>query len=74
MGFAPMLKAFVAMLMGGLTSIPGAVACAILIGLCESFSLEAMSSRWTSIVPYALLLVTLVFFPRGIFNRQTDRA
>ncbi len=74
MGFAPMLKAFVAMLMGGLTSIPGAVACAILIGLCESFSLEAMSSRWTSIVPYVLLLVTLVFFPRGIFNRQTDRA
>ena len=74
MGFAPMLKAFVAMLMGGLTSIPGAVACAILIGLCESFSLEAMSSRWTSIVPYVLLLVTLVFFPRGIFSRQTDRA
>jgi branched-subunit amino acid ABC-type transport system permease component len=33
-----------------------------------------MSSRWTSIVPYVLLLVTLVVFPRGVFNRQTDRA
>ena len=74
MGFAPMLKAFVAMLMGGLTSIPGAVACALLIGLSESFALEVISSRWVPIVPYVLLLVTLVFFPNGIFNQQTDRA
>ena len=74
MGFAPMLKAFVAMLMGGLTSIPGAVVCALLIGLCESFSLEVMSSRWVPIVPYVLLLVTLLFFPNGIFSRQADRA
>ncbi len=74
MGFAPMLKAFVAMLMGGLTSIPGAVACALLIGLSESFALEAISSRWVPIVPYGLLLVTLVVFPAGIFSRQADRA
>lgn len=74
MGFAPMLTAFVAMLMGGLTSIPGAVGCSLLIGIAQSYSLEVMSSRWTSIVPYVLLLVVLMVFPRGIFNRQTDRA
>ena len=74
MGFAPTLKAFVAMLMGGLTSIPGAVACALLIGLCESFTTEFISSRWVGLVPYVLLLATLVFFPRGLFGRQADRA
>ncbi len=74
MGFAPMLKAFVAMLMGGLTSIPGAVACALLIGLSEAFALELISSRWVPIVPYVLLLITLVFFPNGIFSQQTERA
>ena len=51
MGFTPTLKAFVAMLMGGLTSIPGAVACALLIGLSESFTPEFISSRWVGIVP-----------------------
>ncbi len=73
MGFTPTLKAFVAMLMGGLTSIPGAVACAILIGLCESFTTEFVSSRWVGIVPYVLLLVTLVFFPTGLFGRRAER-
>jgi branched-chain amino acid transport system permease protein len=74
MGFAPTLKAFVAMLMGGLTSIPGAVACALLIGLTESLSVEVVSSRWVGIVPYVLLLVALLFFPNGLFGRRTDRA
>lgn len=73
MGFTPTLKAFVAMLMGGLTSIPGAVACALLIGLCESFTTEFVSSRWVGMVPYVLLLVTLLFFPRGLFGRRADR-
>ena len=73
MGFTPTLKAFVAMLMGGLTSIPGAVACALLIGLCESFTTEFVSSRWVGLVPYVLLLVTLVWFPNGLFGRRADR-
>ena len=73
MGFTPTLKAFVAMLMGGLTSIPGAVACALLIGLCESFTTEFVSARWVGAVPYVLLLVTLVFFPGGLFGRKPDR-
>ena len=73
MGFTPTLKAFVAMLMGGLTSIPGAVACALLIGLCESFTTEFISARWVGIVPYVLLLVTLVFFPGGLFGRRAER-
>jgi branched-chain amino acid transport system permease protein len=73
MGFTPTLKAFVAMLMGGLTSIPGAVVCALLIGLCESFTTEFISSRWVGVVPYVLLLVTLVFFPGGLFGRRAAR-
>ena len=73
MGFTPTLKAFVAMLMGGLTSIPGAVVCALLIGLCESFTTDLVSSRWVGIVPYVLLLATLVVFPRGLFGRRAQR-
>ncbi|MBV9747776.1 MAG: branched-chain amino acid ABC transporter permease [Acetobacteraceae bacterium] len=74
MGFTPTLKAFVAMLMGGMTSIPGAVICALLIGVCESLTTELVSSRWADLVPYTLLLLTLLVFPRGLFGRSVDRA
>lgn len=73
MGFTPTLKAFVAMLMGGRTSIAGAVGCALLIGICESFAVELISSRWVGVVPYALLLLTLLFFPDGLLSRRVDR-
>jgi branched-chain amino acid transport system permease protein len=73
MGYAPMLKALVAMLMGGLTSIPGAVICAVIVGLSESLSVEIIPSQWVGIVPYVLLLATLVFFPAGLFGRSVDR-
>lgn len=73
MGFAPTLKAFIAMLMGGLNNIPGAVLCALLIGLSESLAPEIMPTRWVDLIAYVYLLVTLTVFPGGIFGRSADR-
>jgi branched-chain amino acid transport system permease protein len=73
MGFAPTLKAFIAMLMGGLNNIPGAVLCALLIGLSESLAPEIMPTRWVDLIAYVFLLVTLIFFPGGIFGRRAER-
>jgi branched-chain amino acid transport system permease protein len=72
--FGAVAGLLVGLLMGGMTSIPGAVACALLIGLCESFGVEIVSSRWVDAIPYVLLLVTLLFFPQGLFGRRVDRA
>ena len=41
MGFAPGIKAFVAMVMGGLQSIPGAVVCALILGVSESVTTKS---------------------------------
>lgn len=73
MGFTPGLKAFVAMVMGGLSSIPGAVICALILGVCESLATTAASSVWSDMVAYAFLLATLVFFPRGLFGGARER-
>ena len=67
MGFAPGIKAFVAMVMGGLSSIPGAVICALILGVSESVATEFLASGWKDLVSYSFLIVTLVFFPQGIF-------
>jgi branched-chain amino acid transport system permease protein len=74
MGFAPGIKAFVAMVMGGLSSIPGAVICALLLGVSESITTEFLASGWQDLVAYSFLIATLVFFPQGLFGVGRDRA
>lgn len=74
MGFAPAVKAFVAMVMGGLSSIPGAVVCALILGVSESVATEFLSAGWKDMIAYAFLILTLVFFPRGVFGYHRERA
>ena len=73
MGFIPGVKAFVAMVMGGLSSIPGAVVCALILGLSESIAVTFISSGWADMVAYGFLIVTLIFFPQGLFGAGRDR-
>lgn len=73
MGFAPGIKAFVAMVMGGLSSIPGAVICALLLGVSESVATDFLSSGWKDLIAYGLLVVTLIFFPQGLFGHGRER-
>lgn len=73
MGFAPSIKAFVAMVMGGLSSIPGAVICALILGVSESIATEFLSSGWSDLVAYSFLVITLIFFPSGIFGAGRER-
>lgn len=73
MGFAPSIKAFVAMVMGGLSSIPGAVICALVLGVSESIATEFIGSGWSDMVAYTFLVITLIFFPNGIFGAGRER-
>jgi branched-chain amino acid transport system permease protein len=64
---------FVAMVMGGLSSIPGAVIAALVLGVAESLSTTFVSSVWADMVAYLFLIVTLVFFPQGLFGARRER-
>jgi branched-chain amino acid transport system permease protein len=73
MGFIPGVKAFVAMVMGGLSSIVGAVACAMLLGISEALATNFISQGWADLIAYSFLVVTLVFFPQGLFGGARER-
>ena len=62
------------MVMGGLSSIPGAVICALLLGVSESITTEFLASGWQDLVAYSFLIATLVFFPQGLFGAGRERA
>ncbi len=73
MGFAPGVKAFVAMVMGGLSSIVGAVVCAIILGVAEAVTTSFFAQGWGDLVAYVFLVITLIFFPTGLFGGGRDR-
>jgi branched-chain amino acid transport system permease protein len=73
MGFAPAVKAFVAMVMGGLSSITGAVVCALILGLAEAVTTYYFAQGWGDLVAYLFLVITLVFFPTGLFGAGRER-
>jgi len=70
MGFLPGLKAFVAMVLGGLTSIPGAVVGGLFLGLSESMASSYLPSGWKDAIAFILLLLVLLIFPQGITKRK----
>jgi len=70
MGINMGLKAFVAAVVGGIGSLPGAMLGALLMGLSESFVRGSAFSRWTEAVAFVLLVAVLLLRPAGLLGRS----
>jgi branched-chain amino acid transport system permease protein len=68
MGIMPGLKAFVAAVLGGIGSIPGAMVGGLILGLAETFTTGFISSDLTGAVVFGILIVILMFKPSGILG------
>ena len=69
MGSTLGLKAFVAAVLGGIGSIPGAVVGGLVIGIAESLTKGYISSSLADAIVFGILIVTLLIKPAGIFGR-----
>lgn len=63
-------KAFVAAVIGGLGSLPGAVVGSLILGLAEMLTAGFISSQMRDLVVYSLLVVMLLFRPAGFFGKE----
>jgi branched-chain amino acid transport system permease protein len=68
-GFLAGLQAFTAAVVGGIGSIPGAMIGGLIIGLCESFASSYISTEYTDLIVFGVLIVTMLVRPTGIFGR-----
>ena len=66
----PMLKGFAAAVMGGMTSLPGAVAAAYLLGIIENLFGTYVSIEFKSVVAFAVIVLVLCIKPSGLFARH----
>ena len=70
MGIMPGLKAFVAAVLGGIGSIPGAVLGAVIMGVVETTSSAFISSTMRDAVAFSILIIVLIVKPSGLLGRS----
>ena len=64
------LKAFVAAVLGGIGSIPGAVVGGIILGIAEIFGTASPAlSTYSDAIAFGILILILIIKPTGIFGK-----
>lgn len=68
MGAAVLIPAFIGALIGGFSSLPGALVGSFVLGVGQTYIVSAAGGSWREIVTFAVLLVLLLFRPTGLFG------
>ena len=72
-GAGHMLKAYIAVAIGGWGSVPGALVGALGIGLFETFVAARFGDAWASAALYVAVLAVLALRPQGLFGEPVGR-
>lgn len=70
MGGTAGLKGFAACILGGLTSIPGAVVGGLVLGVVENLTVQFVASGYRDVVAFVVMVLVLVVRPQGLFGRR----
>ncbi|WP_456399173.1 branched-chain amino acid ABC transporter permease [Mesoaciditoga sp.] len=75
MGFVPGLKAFIAAVIGGIGSVPGAVVGGFILGMTEILVVGFFPNLagYRDVFAYVILIVLLMFRPTGIFTVYSEQ-
>jgi branched-chain amino acid transport system permease protein len=68
-GFVAGLKGFTAAVIGGIGSIPGAMAGGLILGFAESYTQGYVSTRWSDLGVFVILVLFMLFRPHGLFGK-----
>jgi branched-chain amino acid transport system permease protein len=73
MGFLAGLKGFTAAVIGGIGSVPGAMAGGLILGLAESYTAGYVSTKWSDLVVFLILIAFMILRPQGLLGRADIR-
>jgi branched-chain amino acid transport system permease protein len=69
LGFIAGLKGFTAAVIGGIGSIPGAMAGGLILGFAEAYTQGYISTKWSDLAVFVILILFMLFRPQGLFGR-----
>jgi branched-chain amino acid transport system permease protein len=72
-GFVAGLKGFTAAVIGGIGSIPGAMAGGLILGFAEAYSQGYISTKWSDLIVFLILIAFMIFRPQGLLGRADIR-
>lgn len=70
MGAMPGLKAFVAAVLGGIGSVPGAMLGGYILGIAETMTKGFLSSQFSDAISFSILIIILLVKPTGIMGQK----
>ncbi|CAG9711747.1 branched-chain amino acid ABC transporter permease [Clostridium neonatale] len=71
-GVMPGLKSFVAAVLGGIGSIPGALVGGLLIGILEPLSKAYISTSFSDAIVFGILILILLIKPSGLLGKKAN--
>jgi branched-chain amino acid transport system permease protein len=72
-GFVAGLKGFTAAVIGGIGSIPGAMVGGLMLGFAESYAQGYISTKWSDLIVFLILIAFMIFRPQGLLGRADIR-
>ena len=69
MGFHALLMGVVAVIIGGVGSVPGAALGGLLVGIAQSFGAWKLRTQWQDAIVFVILILFLLFRPQGFLGK-----
>ena len=69
-GFTFAIKALIALSLGGIGNVFGALAGGLILGVIENLTAYYVSISWIEAVSYGVFILVLIFLPQGLFGRR----
>lgn len=74
MGFNALVMGVIAVIVGGINSLPGAALGGLFIGLAQNLGVYWLPSKWKDTIAYVILILFLLFRPYGILGRKPQKS
>lgn len=74
MGMSALMMGVVAVIIGGVGSIPGVALAALLLGMAQHLGVWYISTQWQDAIAFIILLIFLLFRPQGFMGKKIKKA
>jgi branched-chain amino acid transport system permease protein len=74
MGFNALVMGVIAVIVGGINSLPGAALGGLFIGLSQNLGIYWLPSKWQDTIVFVILILFLLFKPYGILGKKPQKS